>query len=371
MTKLLFFGDFVCQAPKNLSVSSEVESLISSSDLVYCNFEAPISGIGSPIIKSGPALTQSPNSPSTVEKIGFNLIGLANNHMMDMGEAACEATISQFKKAIVFGAGYKRDVYQIKKVTVNGITLGFLAVTHKEFGTLDDEASDEVCGTAWISSSAVNRSIIEAKRECDYLFVLPHAGVENMDVPLPEWRLRYKELVDIGADAVIASHPHVPQGWELYNGAPIFYSLGNFVFDSFSKTHGFYWNRGLAVQIIINDNKNLFFEPLNVRYQDGKISLDESKSIKEHNKELCVLLENEARYKETLSRALSNFWRDEYQLYLMRGLGSLSLKSTWNTFIHSAYGLLKGMDASMLLNNFQCESHRWAIERILRNKLNR
>lgn len=369
MTKLLFFGDYVCQAPQKLILSPDVEGYVSTSDVVFCNFEAPISGAGSPIMKSGPALTQSPNSPSAVEKLGFNLIGLANNHMMDMGEDACKATISQFKQATVLGAGDKGDVYQVKKEKVNDITIGFLAVTHKEFGTLDDEVADDVCGTAWISSSMVNRSIIEAKKECDYLFVLSHAGVENIDVPLPEWRLRFKEFVDLGADAVIASHPHVPQGWEVYNDAPIFYSLGNFIFDTFSNTHGPYWKKGLAVQISIKEGSKLSYEVLNTIYDNGIVSLDTSEGIKNHNRYLCSLLDNEHDYYQKLNQSLSQLWRDEYQLYLLRGLGSVGWKTSRNTFIHSAYGMLKGMDVPMLLNNFQCESHRWAIERILRNKL--
>lgn len=48
----------------------------------------------------------------------------------------------------------------------------------------------------------------------DYLIVFNHGGVEYMDVPLPEWRDVYRLWIEMGADAVIASHPHVPQGYE-------------------------------------------------------------------------------------------------------------------------------------------------------------
>lgn len=369
MVRLLFCGDFVSQSPQQIKFDERFANLIKEQYVSFTNFEAPISGVGSPIVKSGPALTQSPDSPSVVEKLGFNLIGLANNHMMDMGEAACKATISQFKKATILGAGVKGSVYNVTKIKVNNITLGFLTVTHKEFGTLDDESGDDVCGTAWIGSSAVNRSIIEAKKECDYLFVLPHAGVENVDVPLPEWRLRYKEFIDLGADAVIASHPHVPQGWEVYKDAPIFYSLGNFIFDTFSNSHGPYWKKGLAVQICIDEGGRLSYDVLNTIYDNGVVSLDNSDDIKSHNRYLCSLLDNEHEYYQKLNQSLAQLWHDEYQLYLLRGLGSVCLKTSRNTFIHSVYGVLKGMDVPMLLNNFQCESHRWAIERILKNKL--
>lgn len=370
MIKLLFFGDFVCQEPEVLRFSSEASDLIAASDVVYCNCEAPIKGNGIPIAKSGPALTQSPESPKRLEETGFNLIGLANNHMMDMGVGGCEATIKSFHKAATLGAGKKGDVYGVKTLNNGGLTLGFLSLTHKEFGTLDDEASDDEQGTAWINSSVVNRSIINAKETCDYLFVLPHAGVENVDIPLPEWRLRYREFIDLGADAVIASHPHVPQGWEEYQGKPIYYSLGNFIFDSFSNTHGPYWNKGLGVKVTIEDDGKMSYETLNVKYENHVLDIDKSTQTVEHNQYLCSLLTDTKSYNEVLERALEGLWRDEYQLYLLRGLGSVCLKTSKNTFIHSAYGMLKGMDIPMLLNNFQCESHRWAIERILRNKMN-
>lgn len=369
MINLLFFGDFVCQEPGKLKFSNEVSSLVSASDVIYCNCEAPIQGAGSPIAKSGPALTQSPESPNRLEEAGFNLIGLANNHMMDMGVGGYEATINGFYKAVTLGAGKKGDVYAVKKLEIGGSTFGFLSLTHKEFGTLNDEASDDEQGTAWINSSAVNRSIIKAKETCDYLFVLPHAGVENVDVPLPEWRFRYREFIDLGTDAVIASHPHVPQGWEEYNGKLIYYSLGNFIFDSFSNTHGSYWNKGLGVKITIEDDGKISYETLNVKYENHVLDIDNSARAVEHNQYLCSLLTDTKAYNEVLERALDTLWRDEYQLYLLRGLGSVSMKTSKNTFIHSAYGLLKGMDIPMLLNNFQCESHRWAIERILRNKM--
>lgn len=369
MACFLFFGDFVCQEPRELKFSPEVSSLIAASDVVYCNCEAPIRGFGSPVAKSGPALTQSPDSPHRLEEAGFNLIGLANNHMMDMGDGGCVATINGFHKAKTLGAGKKSKIYDVEKIEACGMTLGFLSLTHKEFGTLDDVASDDKQGTAWINSSAVNKSIINAKETCDYLFILPHAGVENVDVPLPEWRLRYKEFIDLGADAVIASHPHVPQGWEEYKGKPIYYSLGNFIFDSFSKTHGPYWNKGLGVKVTIEDDGKFSYQTINVRYENHVLEIENSRETEVHNRYLCTLLMDTKAYNEVLEKAIDTLWRDEYQLYLLRGLGGVSMNTSKNTFIHSAYGVLKGMDMPMLLNNFQCESHRWAIERYLNNKI--
>ncbi|MBR5352415.1 MAG: CapA family protein [Bacteroidales bacterium] len=66
----------------------------------------------------------------------------------------------------------------------------------------------------------------------DYLFVLPHDGIEYVDAPMPETIARYRDFIDYGADGIFGAHLHCPQGWEEYKGRPIFYSLGNFFFNS-------------------------------------------------------------------------------------------------------------------------------------------
>ena len=58
-----------------------------------------------------------------------------------------------------------------------------------------------------------------------------HAGLEKVNYPLPEFREQYKRFIDYGADAIIAHHPHVVQGWEYYNNKLIAYSLGNFIWQ--------------------------------------------------------------------------------------------------------------------------------------------
>ena len=64
MVRLLFCGDFVCQSPEQIKLDKSFTNLIKIQDFSFVNFEAPISGVGAPIVKSGPALTQSPDSPS-------------------------------------------------------------------------------------------------------------------------------------------------------------------------------------------------------------------------------------------------------------------------------------------------------------------
>lgn len=88
-------------------------------------------------------------------------------------------------------------------------------------------------------------------------------------------------------------------------------------------------------------------------------------NVKKYNDYLCELLSNEDKYWDYLNRDLKALW-PEYKLYLLRGLAAIAPTTNIHVLSHAAYGLLKGPDIPMMLNNFQCESHRWAIERMLR-----
>ena len=100
----------------------------------------------------------------------------------------------------------------------------------------------------------VDKIILETKKHVDYLFVFAHAGIEHIEQPLPEWRDRYRSFVDLGCDAVIASHPHIVQGYELYHDKPIVYSLGNFYFPK-SVEKPKQWYRSLCVSLDLNESK--------------------------------------------------------------------------------------------------------------------
>jgi poly-gamma-glutamate capsule biosynthesis protein CapA/YwtB (metallophosphatase superfamily) len=77
-------------------------------------------------------------------------------------------------------------------------------------------------GCSWINHHRFNSIIKEAKTKVDYLIAITHAGLEMVDLPLPEWRDIYREMINMGCDAIVGGHPHVPQGYEIYNGKPIF-----------------------------------------------------------------------------------------------------------------------------------------------------
>ena len=80
------------------------------------------------------------------------------------------------------------------------------------------------------------------------------------------------------------------------------------------------------------------------------------------------LLQNEELYNYYLDGELDAFW-ETYKLYILRGLGAISLGVSFKTLVHAGYGVIKGPDVPMLINNFQCETHSWAIQNILKRKM--
>jgi hypothetical protein len=80
-------------------------------------------------------------------------------------------------------------------------------------------------------------AVAEAKRTCDYAVVYMHWGIELDRTPSQRQTSSARALVDAGADVVIGAHPHVVQTFELYDGKPILYSVGNFLFNSLNNIY--------------------------------------------------------------------------------------------------------------------------------------
>ncbi len=356
---LFICGDFYASDVENLKFSEELASLIAKADIAVCNFEGPVESTGKKIPKSGPSLIQSKTAPQFLENVGFDVALLANNHIMDYGKEGCDATISCFNTAIVCGAGCRDEAYEVKTIRVKGKIIGFLSLSHKEFGTCDGR---ETYGSAWICAPKVQDIIREAKTQVDYLFVFPHAGIEHIDVPLPEWREVYTRIIDWGADGVFGSHPHCPQGWETYNGNPIYYSLGNFYFDKLSG--GEWWDKGLF--LMVNIEESITVKTGNSIFKTNHIDIDASNTTLRHNDYLLSLLKDEKSYNAYLDNIAKKLY-DNYVYNLMRSVDGVSFSLSIKQIVKClASIIMKKGNRNMLLNDLQCESHRWMLERCIR-----
>lgn len=248
-TTIIFAGDvllsdYVLENYKNQGIGGVVNdtllSQLQSADITVVNEEFPFGTTGTKAEDKQFTFRVNPSYITVLQEMGVDAVTLANNHVLDFGEEALLETMETLDSAGILYAGAGDSVErakQVQKMEVNGKTYGMLA------------ASRVIPVTSWnvenytpgvfctYDATALVKEIQQAKKECDYLAVYVHWGVERNNQPEDYQRNLAKQYIDAGADVVIGSHPHVLQGIEFYQGKPIFYSLGNFIFNqSIDKT---------------------------------------------------------------------------------------------------------------------------------------
>lgn len=331
--KIFFAGDF-CSKPSTscITVSEDLRLAIQSCDLKVVNFEVPLK----PDVTLPPQryerFWQNDDVPAFLKGLGFNLFSMANNHTFDWGKEGFRKT----KEALAdqsFGAGTYDEAYKVRVVEANETKIGFLSLTYAAYsGVFDDVLRRDGLGCAYINDLRVNHDILEAKKNVDYLFVLPHDGIEYIDVPLPETIARYRDFIDYGADGVIGTHPHCPQGWEEYKGKPIFYSLGNFLFNSkegydYRATNRPHWYEGLCVVIAIEKGL-ISWEVLNTRNVDNVgLIIDHAIERDRHNEYLIELLSNQEKYQTVLINECKKLVETQEMPIIDKTMQTVSLKS--------------------------------------------
>jgi hypothetical protein len=371
--KALFVGDTVIQEiPDQNFMDESFRVLMNTHDIRSCNFEAPVRGTSNPIKKAGPVLSQNEEAPSFLQSIGFNFFNLANNHIYDFGQEGLAKTIACFKNGMVAGAGLCfDDAYQLKQFRINDTHLGLLSFGEAEFGALVDRGSNRG-GYAWINHPMVNDIVREATKLVDVLIIQNHGGIEETSIPLPEWRARYKELIHLGASAIIASHPHVPQGWETFDDKPIFYILGNFYFDA--KSSEPFWNKGLAVSLTFAGNRLQYFDVIGTLFKKGRISINTDPQFPNYLRTLNESLDEPA-YSKSISSMVDQLWENRYKNYYEIAMHSMttsiSMKHALKYFVSRLFFKRKlAINEELLMHNIRIESHRWVVERALSRKTN-
>lgn len=297
--KMLFFGDLMIDRHvgekikedglESIFLDLNEENFFNNYDLVGLNLEGAVTNDG---LYYDPKMSYDfAFAPDLIKELSrgqsINFFNLANNHFFDQGERGIIETRENLDNMDVNYSGCRDGIigecsYKIVKQNNKKIgMIGFSVV----YGLID------------IDSLRV--LIEELKEKTDYIIINAHWGVEYEHNFINLQQEIARELIDSGVDIIIGHHPHVVQGMEIYKERPIFYSLGNFIFDQyFSKDT----QEGLAVGVNILDSsmeislfpfvskmsrprlmdkneKDVFFE----RFVDWSYLLDEDikKEIKE------------------------------------------------------------------------------------------
>jgi poly-gamma-glutamate capsule biosynthesis protein CapA/YwtB (metallophosphatase superfamily) len=163
----------------------------------------------------------------------LGLVSTANNHAWDYGFRALCETLSHLDRVGIAHTGASvepEQMYRPAELRVKGWSVALFAVTQIwNQGSIRTHRGR--AHVAWADIERLREPIVRARREHDVVLVSYHGGGEYMREPV-RWTRRFVEgVMALGVDAVLGHHPHVPQGVGWIAGRPVFYSLGNLVFD--------------------------------------------------------------------------------------------------------------------------------------------
>jgi poly-gamma-glutamate synthesis protein (capsule biosynthesis protein) len=256
---LLFTGDvllsdYVCANYDREGISGVLDETLldamTSADVTTINNEFPFSTRGTQAADKQFTFRVNPSYVSALTDMGVDIAGLANNHVLDYGADALNDTFETLDAAGIDYMGAGTDLSRASALItrqISGQTIGFLAASRVIPVVSWDikNASPGVFTT--YDPALLLEAIAQAKETCDYVVVLVHWGIERNEYPEDYETELAHQYIDAGADLIIGSHPHVLQGISYYKGKPIFYSLGNFIFNqSIPKT--------MAVSVTLSDS---------------------------------------------------------------------------------------------------------------------
>lgn len=235
----VMFSDSFLQAYDQNGISAiadeDMLEQMQSADLFIFNEEFPFSLRGEPMADKQYTFRTDPKYVQIFKDLGTDLVTVANNHALDFGQDAFCDTLETLKEADIpfIGGGYNITEASAPAImTVNGQTFAFLGATRvSPSGSW--YATDSKPGLLQTyDPERLNAAIQEADALYDHVIVFVHWGIERNETPEDYQRNLAKGYIQAGADLIVGCHPHVLQGFEYYEGVPIIYSLGNYLFGN-------------------------------------------------------------------------------------------------------------------------------------------
>lgn len=252
-------------------LSDEVLRFLHSADHVIANVEGPVAEAPQNTTQSGVQQllhTIDPAAIKVFKNMKADIWNICNNHIMDAGEYGIKRTLEYAKGngAKTIGAGM--DINEARKPVIldEAGGIGLFGVGYQRACRKADE--NKAGCYSWSDLDAIQGTINEIKAKCRWCVVVAHAGEEFTPLPSPYTRERYHKYLEMGADIVVAHHPHVPMNYETVGDKIIFYSLGNFIFDTDYQRSQFNTEYGILVKLNFTENE-FSYEPMGLKILRG------------------------------------------------------------------------------------------------------
>ncbi len=343
-------------AQGDYSAIDALRHIFAQADYSIVNLECPVlHGGEKPIEKSGPHMHADNRALEALKGIGTRCVTLANNHFRDFSDEGVLNTLSELSAYGIDYVGGGANLFDAASVLYKKIGNETLAIVN----CCEHESSiatDEHCGSNPLNPIQQYYAIQEAKKNADYVLVIVHGGVEHYQLPTPRMQETYRFFIDAGADAVINHHQHCYSGYQIYQGKPIFYGLGNMCFDRSDKRNAI-WNSGYLVELSFSNS--LIAHHLIPYHQcdaEAKVMLyneEEKMAFEQRIEELNAIIADSKELHVSYDQLLTDT-RQRYRFYVepyrSRIAKFLYRKHLLPSFMRRKY---------IVLNNvIQCESHR-------------
>ncbi len=253
-------------------ISSEILRFLHSADHVIPNVEGPIAEAEQNTTDSGVQQllhTIDPKAVSVLNKMNADIWNICNNHIMDAGPYGIESTLKIAKENNVQTIGAGMDIYEARKPVIldEAGGIGMFGVGYQRACRKADEEKPGCY--SWSDLDAIQQTINDIKSKCRWCIVVAHAGEEFTPLPSPYTRERYHKYLEMGADIVISHHPHVPMNYETVGDKIIFYSLGNFIFDTDYQRSQYNTDIGVIVKLNFTET-DFTWEPMGLKIIRGE-----------------------------------------------------------------------------------------------------
>ena len=236
----IYFSDYVLQAYDGAGYAGGILDDTLMEAIKDCSFfaanqEFPFAAGGQKAKDKQFTFRISPDRVHILQEIGCDCVTLANNHVLDYGAEALAENNALLDQAGIPHTGAGAGLAEAETPVIlesDGRTIGILAGSrvYPDAGWAAGATHPGVLSA--YDPGRLIQDIRKAKETCDYVAVFIHWGVEKKQTPENYQKEMGRKFIDAGADIVVGSHPHVLQGIEYYDGKPILYSMGNFIFNS-------------------------------------------------------------------------------------------------------------------------------------------
>ena len=208
-----------------------VRDLIKGADIAAANFENPAPN-NPRFHASGTNFSADPRLIDGLKNAGIDYVSLANNHIRDAGATGLLQTIANVKKRGIRYSGAGKDANAARTPAILEAAGTKVAILGYDAIAGGYHATATKVGSAGLSAKAVKADVAKARAAgADLVIVYPHWGTEYDPTPFVNQKKLAEMIIDNGADMVIGNHAHWAAAMEVYKGKPIWYALGNFVFD--------------------------------------------------------------------------------------------------------------------------------------------